>query len=549
MLQLLDLPAEVLLMCLSHLSLGDLLACLDMHNLALSTLIFEAPAIQFRVEQDTCGVAETAHGAAGPLFARRAALREREERWRAFAPVGRRAVATRDVRLYDVGEDCYALAYKSGPQAAMCDRVEYMFLDGSEGWLAPEDITQPVVDICVVSEWDLLVVVTLSAENNGMRRLAAHLRQLSTGAVQAGLARTIELTTAPAGYGVPDLRVEVAGSTLAIAACFVASAEDEVELDLLHLIHWPSGRAFTDAVPCSLTSFAFVHDALLLVPNPHTHCLDVLALGADSYGWMLSFRLPALRPGHQLLWDSFDCRAQPTPHTHLVPAPPPARDLHDTPAQTRTPFRPDPEQALIVLMFDTATDADPADADVELVTTPTIVVIDRLRLRERFYAGYREQADGAPLVEVPFADWGPHASTWLDAGRSGLALSGYAVTGFVGTRLVALGEAGGAEPEGPRHVRVLDFNYKTVNRVRKQLDAAKMDVLEAAQATRRVRMPAADAEHGAFAEPLGAALGYVDITSREVVDWEGVHMSNACILGEKDSDVEGERELHVLYFG
>ncbi|KAF7311875.1 hypothetical protein MIND_00198300 [Mycena indigotica] len=426
------------------------------------------------------------------------------------------------------------------------DTVEYTFLsvnDTEPVWLQPAGITEPVLDICVVSEWDLLVVVTFSEGNDRMCTMAVHLRQLSTGAVWEGPAKPIDLAEVPTRYGLPDIRVEVAGSTLAIACYFMEGENDQ---DLLHLIHWPSGHAFADAIPCPLTGFVFVHDALLLVPNSHTHCLDVLALNAgpdgNTAGWMLSFGLPAMRAGHLILWHTLECRGQPNPRTHLV-------DLRPAPAQTRTPFRPEPGESPIFLMFDTFTAATESADAYDAEPGQTVVVIDRMRLQECFQEAYRHLENGAPLVEVPFADWGPRASTWLDAGPRGLGLSGYAVTGCVGTRFAALGA--GADPAGPKHVRILDFNETGVARVSKQLAATRSDVVEAPHATIRVQPPGAGVaqEDGVFAEPLGAALGYVDITSREAVDWEGVHMSNACILGEKYSDVDGERELHVLYFG
>ncbi|KAF7311885.1 hypothetical protein MIND_00199400 [Mycena indigotica] len=547
-LQLLDLPGEILLICLSYLDLADIVMCLRLPNLALTRLILEAPAIQFRIEQKACAVEETVYGEARPLFERRKALKEREKRWRVFAPCHRQVVKTRrrEWLRYDVGEDCYALAYGCDQDPMLGDDVKYMFLDVNDKepvWLQAAQVTEPVIDICVVSEWDLLVVVTFSVETAGMRAIAAHLRQLSTGAVREGMAKTIDLAQVPQRYGFPDLQVEVAGSTLAIACCFGGGENDQ---DMLHLIHWPSGRALADTIPCSLTGFLFVHDALLLIPNSHTHCLDVLALNAgpdgNACGWMLPFRLPALRAGHRIFWHTFECRGQPNPRTHLV-------DLRPTPAQTRTPFRPEPEQSRIFLMFDTLTaPTDSADAyDTEL--RQTVVVIDRARLQECFQEAYRHLEQGAPLVEVPFADWGLRASTWLDAGPRGLGLSGYAVTGCVGTRFAALGA--GADPAGPKHVRILDFNETGVARLSKQLEAARSDVLEATHATIRVQPPGAGVaqEHSVFAEPLGAALGYVDITSREAVDWKGVHLSNACILGEKDSDVDEENELHVLHFG
>ncbi|KAF7311884.1 hypothetical protein MIND_00199300 [Mycena indigotica] len=537
-LQLLDLPEEILLMCLSHMALPDIAACLQLCNSALTRLIREAPAIQFRLELTGYAVEETAYGHVGPLFKRRKALKEREERWRTFAPGHRWVVTTRDTpALYDVGEDCYALAYKADPQTMLGVGMEYIFLNEEPVWLQPADITEPVWDICLVSEWDLLVVVTLSVENAGVRTMAAHLRQLSTGAVQEGLARTIDLAKVPQVYGVPHIRVEVAGSTLAIACRFPFNILGTRDQDLLHLIHWPSGRAFA-AVPCSVTGFVFVHDTLLLLPNPQTHCLDVLALkpGLDgnlnSYCWILSFCLPALRVGHRIRWDTFDCRGQPNPSTHSF-------DRCTTLAQTCSPFRSKPERTPIFLMFDTAT--TPTDADVEL--SHTVVVIDRARLQGRFLENYQHPGKGAPVRKVPFAYWGLRASTWLDVGPGGLNLSAYAVTGFLGTRFAGLGS---------NHVRILDFNQTSVARVCKQIKATRTDVLAATHATIRVQPPAtggATQEDSVFAERLGAALGYVETTSREAVAWESVHLSNACILGEKDSDVEGERELHVLHFG
>ncbi|KAF7304134.1 hypothetical protein MIND_00645000 [Mycena indigotica] len=542
-LHLLDLPAEVLLACLGHLPLGDILSLLALHNRSLSTLIYEAPAIQFRMEQAAHAAVETPYGrgAAAPLFARRQALRDREDRWRAFSPVDRWEVAVRDMGLYDVGEDCYALAYNDDPQreTGLFDRMEYMFLDDRGRWRAPEDITLPVVDLCVVSERDLMVVVTFAASAD-MCALAVHLRQLSTGAVQDGLPRKIDVTTVPERYGVPDIRVEAAGATLALACCFMNSDELDGEHDKLHVVHWPSGHAIA-AVPCEVPSFVFLQDTLILAPNPLAHTLDVLAVGAETASWVLAFRLPWLRVGQRIFWETFACRGAPNPHS----SPSLADDPRFSAVKTRTAFRPDPEQSLLVLMFATGPTDQPTPEPAR-----TVVVVDRAGLAQCFQRAY-ERADlseGAPLEEVPFEVWAPQAAVWLDA--SGMGLSGYAATG-VGTRFAALSGISEADPES-KHVRVLDFSAASVEHVRAQLGerGANADTcIVSEHATVRLVKPDFDLPmHDAFADVLVSALPYVDIVSREAVDWESVHLSNACIIGEKGS-VDGGRVLDILHFG
>nr|GAT51323.1 predicted protein [Mycena chlorophos] len=129
-----------------------------------------------------------------------------------------------------------------------------------------------------------------------------------------------------------------------------------------------------------------------------------------------------------------------------------------------------------------------------------------------------------------------------------------AATGFCGRRFVYMAER--EEGQEGRRVTMLDFNPGTIRWARRLLadQADGSSTVQLENATVRL-LDADDAagtrlQHSALTEPIVSELAYVEITSTERFDWEGVHMNGASVIGEQVDDSEDEwRLLEILHLG
>ncbi|KAJ7065689.1 hypothetical protein C8F01DRAFT_751058 [Mycena amicta] len=548
-LELLDLPNEVILASLVLLPLSDLASCFRVGNRTLSQLILTSPAIQYRVEQEAAGVIENPAfvETTKPISYRREALRAREDRWLGFSPAARQSMklpvkwADTDIQLYDVAADTFAIAHTTKVE------VLHTFRDGPSGWQT-FDATKPILSFYIASEWDMIVLLTISmsVSDPALQVIEAQLMQLSTNLPHPAAGRqTFVLANVPLSHDLPDVQMDVVDTALAISIYYFDLEDvDSRRHNCLYLVDWQSGNSLL-AKPFSISSqiFCFLHVTVLVVASPETHCLNTSLFEGHDFPLLVSFKLPALKSSHSLIWEDIEChgRWQPSPH---------ADDLHGS--SRRTNFIPDPKQSMFFFSFEIVDENEEDDVD------SVLVLISRARLLEIVLSTYqnyfpRPQPHGSRLLEVPFATWGPKCSLWLRATDIG----GNPITGQVGQRFVSIKTA----PGDPAPIRILDFNPRTVQRVQRLLESSPRPTtgrVEMQNATLRIVEPDVDAPPGwehfqfmGFDERIVSEMAYVETTSKKLFKYDTVHINNENILGEVWSSVDGDEPgtLDILHFG
>ncbi|KAJ7065724.1 hypothetical protein C8F01DRAFT_1249296 [Mycena amicta] len=547
-LELLDLPNEVILASLVLLPLSDLASCFRVGNRTLSQLILTSPAIQYRVEQQAAGVIENPAfvETTKPISYRREALRAREDRWLGFSPAARQSVKLpvkwedADTKFYDVAADTFAIAHTTKVE------VLHTFRDGSSGWKT-FDAMKPILSFCIASESDMIVLLTLSisASDPAMQVIEAQLMQLSTNLPHPAAGRqTFVLANVPLSHDLPDVQMDVVDTALAISIHFLDLEDVDSRRDnCLYLVDWQSGNRLL-AKPFSISShiFSFLHRTVLVVASPGTHCLNASLFEGRDFPLLVSFKLPALKSSHSLIWEDIECRGrwQPSPD---------ADDLHGS--SRRTNFIPDREQSMFLLTFEIADENEEDDVD------SVLVLISRARLLEIVLSTYqnyfpRPQPHGSRLLEVPFATWGPKCSLWLRTTDIENP-----ITGQVGQRFASIKTS----PGDPEPIRILDFNPRTVQRVQRLLESSPSPGrVEMQNATLRIVEPDVDALPGrehfdftgmGFDERIVSEMAYVETTSKELFKYDTVHINNENILGEVWGSVDGDGPgtLDILHFG
>ncbi|KAF7296294.1 hypothetical protein HMN09_01099000 [Mycena chlorophos] len=566
---LLTLPSELLIACLVHVPAHTLRTCLRVGNRILSTTILTSPELLFVLELADAGLTEALlHPAiGGAVIERRAALHARERRWRTFALLNKFEVGStldaQDIQLWDSDGDWFAVALKGmGDVFVALYVVRTRLADGAGSAEVPlptwrmVEIPDALVGFMLVSELDLVMLVTISPDPKEAARqlIQIHSMRLSVDGPHPAQLQPIEVTSIPTSYGPPKVHIELSGSTLCVAvSCFWHTQAESV--NRVHLFEWPSGQRLNDSFEQFLTAFVLVNPTLFLQVNASFHCLDTLLMKPNEEAvWIAAFILPwrDIKKTHEIYWTSLMTRGQA--HAGSLPS-----ELGVQTTDRQRQFVPDtrPEQSMFLMLFQTGESARDANGGQRFSGLQTLVFVDRAKFTEVF----EEILPNAPdvdedgdtvLTDVPFEKWGPRCSRWIETHE----FPESAATGFCGRRFVYMAER--EEGKEGRRVVLLDFNPSTIRWARRLLaDQAGGSLSRTAQLENAmVRLVDADdaagtsLQHSAFTEPIVSELAYVEITSTERFDWEGVHMNGASVIGEKVDDSEDEwRLLEILHLG
>nr|GAT51310.1 predicted protein [Mycena chlorophos] len=573
-LQFLTLPTEIVVSCLLQLSLRDLVCCLDTNNRTLAKLILTTPALLFRFEQAGAGVLEnSAHEASRrPVFDRRAALRARMERQNTFTPSKRWRIGTKaepdSLRVYEVVNDYFGYATSDAPLAldnGLCYGLQLIRAGPSEDvplWRTV-DLPKPILDFVIVGDWDLLILLTFSLDGADQQILAFQFLRLSNYSPHPLNPEPLVVLRCLRAYGVPSVCVKVSDMTLVVALVFPPDLEAvPPELDALHVFDWTSGKSLTPPLSNAYSCFFFIHHTVLLVANPQESSLDALFLRDDGFWtWGVSFLLPKLKDTHAIYWQTAAAGGQPNTRGQLDALPSPSLPGHSSspfPRHTldQAQFVPDTDDAMVLLHFEADRDVwagGVQDADTVFLNTQTLVFLDRDMLYARFKAAYYAHLhthphDESPLPKVPFEAWGRACSRWVEVPY----IPQQALTSaFVGRRFVL--SAGAPTVQAKQPLKIFDFNAKAVEWARGKLGTTATE-LELQNATVRLVEPdlelaGAGLVHSSFEEPIPSDMPYVEITSKEVFDYDAVYLSNGDIIGGTKSAEDGTRELEILHFG
>jgi hypothetical protein len=165
-LQFLDLPPELILACLLHLSSVDLASCVRSGNRLLHKIIANSIQIRYHLEQERAKVHEnasrTSHLAVSDCLAE---LRRVEANWLDFTPSARQTLPLDFVSsgVYDLASDVYLVGDTPDPITQHCTGIKYTHTS-----LASEppqwrriDAGRSIIDFgTAFEEHDLIAMVT-----------------------------------------------------------------------------------------------------------------------------------------------------------------------------------------------------------------------------------------------------------------------------------------------------------------------------------------------------------------------------------------------------
>ncbi|KAF7329464.1 hypothetical protein MKEN_00208700 [Mycena kentingensis (nom. inval.)] len=517
---LLDIPEELVVAILLELPLHDLATLLKVGNWQLCDTISHSAAIQYHIQQQVARVRVNplAFERGMSLTERSEALRTREQRWFGFSPSRRVDIilpaSPDDIRGYTV-DDLYIVRHRLDPLTLLGGSIDGVNLHGSQPRWRQIVESPTVVDFQVSSPSDLLLIVTRtpspSLPNADIVQIECY--QLSTGEPHPRQSATLDIGLILDELD-PDTDVEVVGTRLAVALIFPEAVD--TSNNLLYVLDWESGKPLRDPLPITTTAFTFIDANTLLLVSPRA--LKLVRCGAEDDGGV-SFLLPALAPRCRML-----------PHTAQASSGlwSPITPNSNPPTRSRSPFLVDDNPLLVNSQF-------------------MLWTSRRNELLARFAAA-------ASKVDIPFAEWGPASSRFLDLTSPWQN----PCTSLAGQRYVSIAVE---DHDTPVPVVVHDFTPTTVRRVRRLLadnpaaldsETAKIRIVEAdanappsEQQQQQFHCPAIEP-----AERVVSQMAYVEITSTERFAFDAVHINNTCIIGDKVRGRDDDDDMiQVLYFG
>ncbi|KAF7327153.1 hypothetical protein MKEN_00292100 [Mycena kentingensis (nom. inval.)] len=579
---LLDLPHELIHDCIYDLPIPDLARILKVGNSYLAYIILSSPTIRYRILQHTSGVYENpalAHLTA-PIAVRRKALEKKEARWLAFTPTSYEDVPLPalwdDVQGYTVNEDSYTIKYDMEPETLLGGRASTLCLGraGAPFW-RELDMPNALLDFQLCPAADLLLYITQFAFA-GVQRFQVHFKTISTGAVHPLATSPIIIADVPLAYDLPDLDIEVSGSTMVAAFVFPYAPDDDSDRhNHLHVFNWTSGeRLITKSPTINTTAITFLASDALVFVDAHDNTLCVLGIPKPNQDLathaLLKFALPAIAPTHRMMDISAVCGDGVwTPDS-------PRLQVANNGNDTKTPLKPiqstflfDQDSSMFLLKY--ALFYIPNIADEQQVENgPQIDArVVMLARRSHLLRLFREDVHSQPTPDgptptiIPFEIWGPSSSRFFHLTNPWQN----PCTSLAGQRFVSIDRtAASASRSRPAPIRIRDFNPATVRRVRALLRAGAHDsesdsesdsggeggALDLPGAT--VRLVEPDTTGGGFGfrcpgmvGRVVSELGYVEITSKARFPFHAVHMTNEHIVGDGGRQRQGV--IGVLRFG
>ncbi|KAJ6543269.1 hypothetical protein DFH09DRAFT_928742 [Mycena vulgaris] len=521
--EFLDLPPELILACLLHLSSVDLASCVKSGSGFLCEIVAKSIQIRYRLEQERANVHENPSRTANlPLSDRLAGLRRLVANWLNFTPNMRCTLPVHaSTGVYDLTSDVYLVADAPDPITHHCTGIKYTFTT-----LACEtpqwrriDTGRPIIDFgTAFEEHDLIAIVTYTQCEHNAQQMSIDVvfLQFSTGDPHPLAAHpTLHIHTVPDSVGIPAISIEIVGENMAMS--LVYWDEPTHDLDLLRIFNWYSGLPKIVCVPTlahwSLANMGivFLTPSLLLVTNTDCASFDVFDIPASPSpsaasvintdtervpDLLFSFLLPTLHPSHSLI--SYQCRGAPNP---LI-----SRARRNEGRGAR--FLPLAESALVVFSFGILDNDDDTDA-----ATEHMFVLDRAGLLGLM-------SPYAPGPDRAF-NWGTACTRFLDADT----VSTYYITMTCGQRMVAIAHDA---RERPAPIRVLDFNPARVRAYRESsaspahVRLVGSDIALEGDASEEEE----DARDGPFAERITLQLPYLETTSEELFAYGAVSIDD-----------------------
>ncbi|KAF7331307.1 F-box domain-containing protein [Mycena kentingensis (nom. inval.)] len=460
---LLSLPPELLVECLSHLRYRDLEACLQTYHHALCDIILASPLLLYRAELDRAGVEENPRLLTHlSIEERRAALREREENWMFLKRTSVHAAAfdfhaTRSI--YWVSGDYWIIGDAPDPALTRSNAVKMLRTapgaDGAMGsWrTASAEGRRRVIDfVAAPEELDLVGLITYSAstEQPGMDSLDVHLLSFSTLQPHPRAAiPVVHIHMLSPHDGVPSVTVDVTGRVLAFAL-FYRQAEQSV-FDGLYVYDWHTGLRVCEPkyiAAWSPVGLSFLTPTLTLTPPTD----NAVSLSPPEH--IASLLLPRLRA--DIRATSFQFRALPNPPASA------SANTSERLARSHSRFLPLASRALLQCAFETENGGGEAPPTLHLFVLRRAALLPLLA---------RILSTRSFPREVPWRVWGPQTTRFVDVEADG-GMGMHPCTTLAGERLVSVC-GGGADFPGlvgtaPR-LRVRNFGEGAVRTARRRI--------------------------------------------------------------------------------
>ncbi|KAJ7617193.1 hypothetical protein FB45DRAFT_1063711 [Roridomyces roridus] len=530
--RILDLPPEILLVCLSHVDLDDIRSCLKAGNRLLSGIILGSVQIQFRFEQAHAAVHENIFRDPMPSTSERLQeLRNREANWLNLTPISKTLVPFKfqPTGIYDLASDVYSVFDYSEDSGRT--KIKYTSLKYAERAPGAEwgeiETGKPIVDSgTALSEHDLIAIATRTptADNDGLVDLQIMLLKFSTGEPHPLAARPIlQVHTVEAERGEPVMLIDVLGDTLAF--CVLYLNENFEDTNALYVYDWKTGRELIPPVPVDNIGFAFLTRDTLVVPSCTDEWIKVIQIRNASDERRNPPRnllsLPTLARGHLII--SIQTSGKSHPHTGGA-----------RPSHAHFIRRADESVILLSCEIHGRTGGPAVEPNVSRET----LVLSR-PLLQALLSDPEVTLRSAFSEPIPWAKWGPRCARWLDCTRWATR---YPLSSC-GTRVVAVGAD--ATPTIPVPIRVLDFNPMHVRCAPSALAEVSIRVVGPtnleAEEDRYVS--------ASFEERLSSEVPYVEITSKEVFAYGALLINNEDLIGVTFQEDGYVKALEFLHFG
>ncbi|KAI5891449.1 uncharacterized protein SCHCODRAFT_02544774 [Schizophyllum commune H4-8] len=400
----------------------------------------------------------------------------------------------------------------------------------------------------------------------------------------------IPLLKTPRRNRPPLLGIEIVGDTMVIAAHYprVRTSGAPIPPSTLNFYNWKEGtlKMTYESGPDSYTTFVFLTEDLILVPNTASRTLEYWRISTTDPkrpAPAAILHLPPLRPRAKVF--DIQCRAEPNPRADVprtFPDPPKKGACNNEQkgksrmTRTEPPFYPASEEALcifqvVVLREDHVQENEDAEEDededeINGASENLVLVVHRSAFVKIFEQLMKESIAGngahptestslpadsadpsttpsdstSSLPSLPWSDWGPPVSRWLDFSRNNHNW----ITTSCGQRMVATASPLFQSLWDDGLVNLYDFNPYAVEAARKE---------EAAQQARRAGTPAENQalmntrlQMFAPAEGLEQWPG-VQVVQTPTVSNEAIEGSNIAEDQGWEEDGDGDHSLDLSH--
>ncbi|CAK5271669.1 unnamed protein product [Mycena citricolor] len=547
---ILDLPPELIHVCLSYLPLSDIHTLEHfVGNTLLRSLIAGSVAIAYRRALDSACVEESpafAHPTSSPppVSDRLRLLHRTNERFAAFDPTHRASLTVPfpTTSIYDLAGDVFVLGDGSGEMIdGRCTGVRVLRTRAAAAAAAPqnegpaegvdEDVWRrinagkPIIDFgLAVEEHDLIVMVTYVSVDQTRRQIDVSFFHFSTGAPHSQARQhVLPVQETDTAHGPPSVSIEIVGENLAMSL-FYGNART-ADKDSLHVFNWRTGiRKKSDFFPLSSPGLIFLTPRHLLFPDVRVQCFVVVEYpdsdSEDTEPELSLLEFPDIKGGQEVL--HVQCRVSPT--AAASPTPP-------APSAPSSRFVPRAEDAIILLSF---TMGRFDQQGLLEAADDHIFVVSKRPLYDKLFRG--------PMARerLSWDEWAAPAMCYLD----GEDLHFRYITVTHGQRLVYIDHAA-TEVRAP--VRILDFN---AGRFEDALRRGAVDGPHAVvQPMEGGKVRGILRQVRTFRRSLVSTLPYVETTSKELFDWGAAIINDECILGVQFGVIAHALSLEVLHFG